>query len=147
MGTIYLDTSALAKWYLNEECSEQVEAFIREHAPLAISTLTKTEMRCLLARRRREGNLDTLLENRIYAAFLNDIQRGHLVKYQVVDTSLDMAANLIASLPQVPLRTLDALHLSIALDLGADTVATADRIMALASRALELQAVTFFPAK
>ena len=51
---IYFDTSALAKWYLNEARSDDVERYIQEHGPVAISELTVVEMRCLLARRRRE---------------------------------------------------------------------------------------------
>ena len=50
---VYLDTSALAKWYLSESNSEQVSAYIIELGVAVVSTLTKTEMRCLLARRKR----------------------------------------------------------------------------------------------
>ena len=37
---IYFDTSALAKWYLNEARSEEVEKYIQEHGPVNISDLT-----------------------------------------------------------------------------------------------------------
>ncbi len=36
---IYFDTSALAKWYLNEPRSEDVERYIQEHGPVAISDI------------------------------------------------------------------------------------------------------------
>ncbi len=36
---IYFDTSALAKWYLNEPRSEDVEAFIQERGPVALAIL------------------------------------------------------------------------------------------------------------
>lgn len=52
---IYFDTSALAKWYLNEVGSGDVEKYIQEHGPVDMSDLTVVEMRCLLARRRRGG--------------------------------------------------------------------------------------------
>ncbi len=51
---IYFDTSALAKWYLNEKGSDDVEKYIQDHGPVVISDHTAVEMRCLLARRRRE---------------------------------------------------------------------------------------------
>ena len=51
---IYFDTSALAKWYLNEPRSEEVEEYIQAHGPVGISDLTVVEMRSLLSRRRRE---------------------------------------------------------------------------------------------
>jgi hypothetical protein len=41
---LYLDTSALAKWYLNEPFSEQFEAFIREE-PTA-KMLVRDSCRC-----------------------------------------------------------------------------------------------------
>jgi uncharacterized protein len=46
----YIDTSALAKWYLNEPRSEDFGA--------VISRLTVVEFRCLIARRRRAGDID-----------------------------------------------------------------------------------------
>ncbi len=51
--TIYFDTSALAKWYLNEAKSDDVEKYIQENGPVAISEITLVEMRSLLARIRR----------------------------------------------------------------------------------------------
>lgn len=74
----YLETSALAKWYLAEANSEQVSEYIQCLDDAVISTLTKTEMRCLLARRKRMDELTANLENQIYAAFLDDIALGHL---------------------------------------------------------------------
>jgi hypothetical protein len=77
-GGIYFDTSALAKWYLNEARSEDVERYLQERAPVLISDLTAVEFRCLLARRRRNGELDFALENRIFSTFQEDIRLGHL---------------------------------------------------------------------
>jgi hypothetical protein len=39
------------------------------------------------------------------------------------------ATNLIASYPKHPLRTLDALHLTLAADLGVSMLGTADGVM------------------
>ncbi len=36
----YFDTSALAKWYLNEARSDDVERYIQEHGPVDISDLS-----------------------------------------------------------------------------------------------------------
>ncbi len=142
---VYLDTSALAKWYLNETHSDEVEAFIREHAPLAVSSLTVVEMRCLLARRRRQGDFTEATETRVFAAFQEDIRRGHLVEHAIGQGGADGAVNLIGSLPHIPLRTLDALHLAIAWDIGADAIATADRVMAAAAEEMEIPVEAFFP--
>ena len=142
---IYLDTSTLAKRYLNEARSDEVDAFICANSPLSISTLAKVEMRCLLARRRREGCFDAEMENRLYSAFRDDLRRGFLVQHTLGDSAVSAATDLIASLPRIPLRTLDALHLAAAAALGAECLVTSDRIMAEAAEALEMDVVTFFP--
>jgi predicted nucleic acid-binding protein len=43
---INFDTSALAKWYLNEARSDDVEKYIEEYGPIAISELTVVENDC-----------------------------------------------------------------------------------------------------
>jgi uncharacterized protein len=58
----YLDTSALAKWFLNEPGSEAFVAFLQGLSSAVSSSLTVTEMRSLLSRRRRIGHLSVELE-------------------------------------------------------------------------------------
>lgn len=141
---VYFDTSALAKWYLNEPYSEVVELYLMEHGPVAISDLTVVEMRSLLARRRREKHVDSKLENRVFATFEDDIRRGFLVRYPMPATIAEGAVNLIASLPDVPLRTLDAMHLVIAREIDASILATADRIMAAGAYEMGFSLIRFF---
>ncbi len=141
---VYLDTSALAKWYLNEPFSDQVERFIASRAPLVISTLTVVELRCLLSRRRRIKEIDAAHEALVFATFEEDMRRGHLLRRSVDDDSLQAAAGLIATLPRHPLRILDALHLAVARDAAAELIATADAVMAGAAEELSLEAVRFF---
>lgn len=137
-NTVYLDTSVLAKWYLSEFNSEQVSAYIIGLEAAVVSTLTKTEMRCLLARRKRMQEFDADLEAQIYATFLDDIAQGHLVALKVEDRHLESAANLITMLPDHALRTLDALHLAIVQHHCLDRIATADALFAKAANALGL---------
>jgi hypothetical protein len=142
--SVYFDTSALVKWYLNEAFSDEVEEFLQGEAPVAISLLTKVEMRALLARRRREGSIDAALENRVYAVFEGDIAAGHLVLLPQRVEHLLLAESLIGSLPATSLRSLDALHLGIVKGEGIGTLATADRVMALAAEALGIECRRFF---
>jgi len=76
---VYFDTSALAKWYLNEARSDEVEKYIQEHGPVQISELTVVEIRCLLARRRRERNIDSRTEAQVFATFQEDIRQNFLI--------------------------------------------------------------------
>ena len=143
-ASVYLDTSALAKWYLSETSSKEVSDYIIGLEIAAVSTLTKTEMRCLLARRRRMQEFDATVEGQIYSTFLDDIAQSHLYLVKVEDKHLESAANLIAILPEHPLRTLDALHLAIAEHQDLECIATADQVMARAGEALGFK-VDFFP--
>ena len=140
---LYVDTSALAKWYLNEPRSEELETFLRERPGAAISTLTAVEMRCLLARRRRAGDIDRDVEMQVFAAFQRDIDAGHLRLWPVTDRQVSAAVLLLARLPKMPLRTLDAIHLAIAVDLPASLLATADRVQADAAEALGMAVARF----
>jgi predicted nucleic acid-binding protein len=140
----YLDTSALAKWYLNEPFSEQFEAFIQEQATAAISRLTVVEFRCLLARRRRAGDITKAIESRVYSAFENDVGAGFLQVHPVADEHLIAALGLITRLGRYPLRALDALHLAIAQGIHCRRLATADQTMAAAGKAAGMGVARFF---
>lgn len=141
--TVYFDTSALAKWYLNESLSEHVEEYIREHGPVEISDLTVVEMRSLLARRRREKDFDAKTEMRVFAVFEEDIRQRFLIRHPMPESLAAGAVNLISTLPDVPLRTLDAMHLVIAEGINASVLATSDRVMAEAAKGMGLRVVRF----
>jgi len=139
----YFDTSALAKWYLSEPSSDEVERYIMGHAPVAISDLTALELRVLLARKRRERRFDARQEMRLFSVFEEDVRRGHLDQ-RPFDGNVAMAAlAVVEEVPERGLRTLDALHLGFARELQAETLATADRTMAEAARELGLEVIRF----
>jgi predicted nucleic acid-binding protein len=140
---IYFDTSALAKWYLNEARSDDVERYIQEHGPLAISELTMVEMRCLLARRRREKNIDSKMEAQVFATFQEDIRHNFLICHPLPKNLVSGSVNLLSVLADVPLRTLDALHLMIAKEIQTDILATADKIMAMGGKLMGFGIVRF----
>jgi hypothetical protein len=140
---IYFDTSALAKWYIREARSEEVEKYIQDHGPIDMSDLTIVEMRALLARRRRERNIDSQTEIRIYATFEDDIRQKLLVCHPLPSDLAAAAANLLSVLPDLPLRTLDVLHLSIAKEIQAEILATADRVMAAGAKAMGFSVMRF----
>jgi predicted nucleic acid-binding protein len=128
---------------MNESHSDDVENYIQRHGPVAISDLTIVEMRCLLSRRRREKSLTTAMEAEIFAAFQEDIRRRFLICHPFPEGLAMGAVNLMAFLPDVPVRTLDAMHVVIAREIGAGALATADRIMAEAGKALSLKVAKF----
>ena len=139
----YLDTSALAKWYLNETQSERFVDYLQGLDVAVISSLTRTEMRSLFSRRRRMGDLTAELESVLFAAFNDDLARGWLQNYTVDDARFAEACNIISRYPEHPLRTLDALHLAVAVDAGIETVATADTVMAETAETMGLEVIRF----
>jgi len=139
----YVDTSALAKRYLNEKRSREFEEYAARNLPVAISRLTVLEFRCLLARRRRAGEINAHLERDLFAAFEEDVRAGALTVHPLEDAHAAAAVEIVARLKAQPLRSLDALHLAIALQIGATEVATADRAMATAATALGLKTARF----
>jgi predicted nucleic acid-binding protein len=142
--SVYVDTSALAKWYVNEAQSEEVEEYLREACPVSISLLTKVEMRSLLARRRRERQIDAETQAKILATFEGDIASGHLVLVPHTVESFLVAESLLGAHPETPLATLDALHLAVMRAAGIDELATADRVMAQAAQRLGMSCRSFF---
>lgn len=126
----YLDTSALAKWYLNEKNSDEFSTYIQKLDVAIISSLTCIEMRSLLARRRRMEEIDVELELTIYSLFKDDISHGYLQLYHVENSNLEAAVDLIDCYPKYPLRTLDALHLTIVRNYGITSIATVDEVVA-----------------
>ncbi len=139
----YVDTSAFAKWYLNEARSDDVEAFIRARRSVAVSRLTALELRCLLARRRRNREIDGRIERRVLEAFESDVRQGFVAVHPLEDRHALAAVGILTRLARHPLRTLDALHLAIALDVDARVLATADAVMAAAAKALGMTVESF----
>lgn len=138
MSACYIDTSALAKWYVNEPGSEAFEDFVRGIDWAIVSRLTALELRCLLARRRRAGDFDRNYERRAFATFRQDLGLGHLRLLPYEDAQVINAVDLVDRLDPVPLRALDAMHLALALHARCERLATSDQIMAQAAEALGL---------
>jgi hypothetical protein len=140
---VYVDTSALAKWYVQEVSSDAFEAWIRRTPQATISSLTLVEMRCLLARRRRLGSLDAEAESAAYQLFMEDIDQRHLGVEPLEDADARAAVHLMARVESHPLRTLDAIHLSICTSREIGQLATADVVMAAAAAELGIEVVRF----
>jgi predicted nucleic acid-binding protein len=143
LADVYFDTSALAKWYVNEARSEEVEAYLRQVCPVYISLLTLVEMKSLMARRRRQGDIDAATQVKVLATFEGDVAHGHLVLLPQTVESFQVAESLLGAYPDIPLRTLDALHLGVMRAAGVSTLATADRVMVQAAEVMGVGCQTF----
>lgn len=142
--SVYIDTSALAKWYVREPRSDDFEAFINEAGQGVIARLAVVEFRCLLARRRRAATIARSAETAAFRAFEHDARDGYWRIEPVSDAHMLGALDVLEKVKSIPLRTLDALHLAVALAIGAERLATADRVMAQAAKSLRIPTITFF---
>jgi len=134
---VYLDASALAKRYIKEAESAQVDSMFDQGAPeLYTSRVAFADVLSLLARAMRAGRMT----GHDYASqkqrFLRDWQGLRVV--EVTAECLDPADRLIA---QHALRGFDAVHLCSALFLGKPDFACFDSRLQAAARAEGLAVV------
>ena len=143
MTAPYLDTSALAKWYVNEAFSDRVDEYLSALSYAWISSLTIVEMRSLLLRRRRAGELESSVVERIWSTFQEDQAVGSLVVLEVRSEHMSAATRLLDRV-EAPLRSLDAMHLAVAENARASECATADRLMATAASEIGIRVREFY---
>ena len=137
---IYLDTSVLLPGYTPEARSELAERLLRTPGGVTVSDLTIAEFACALVRKVRRGDLTHEQASRVRAALAEDVGAKRIVRTAVQSAHFDRAGELADKFGPL-LRTLDALHLVVAAELGI-AVATFDDRMAQAARALNIQLVT-----
>jgi predicted nucleic acid-binding protein len=137
---IYVDTSALAKRYIDEVDSGRFDAFLSEPPDvMTISPLVVTEFHSILMRRRRMGEFEAAYVEQARAAFSADLA-ANLWTWMTFPTAAFGEASLLIQDDALGLATLDALHLATARLLNCSGFATADRRLARAAaqRGLEL---------
>lgn len=112
MALNYLDSSALAKRYVPEVGSAWVARLCRQ-APVAISLVAIPELASALARRTREGALNSQQRDTLFQTLLRDARSFTVLEPN--QAIAQQAATLLLTAPEpVRLRTLDALHVASA---------------------------------
>jgi predicted nucleic acid-binding protein len=134
---LYLDTSALAKIYVQEPDSDALDAALTGRRDLLISELALTELTSALARRVREGQLDVTAGRRIYQQLFRDVRVGEYRLLDLTSATHREAERLLLTLGRLaPLRAADSLHLAVAALADAHALVTYDRQMHAAAVAL-----------
>jgi predicted nucleic acid-binding protein len=125
---VYLDASALAKLYIEELESAELELALVGRSDLLVSALSITEVVSALARRVRERDLPARDAGRVHRRILADLSRG---EFQQVDLSPNLhrvAERMLLQIGTIsPLRASDALHLALAGSAPAGAFVTYDR--------------------
>ena len=133
---VYLDTSFIAPYYLNEATSSAVSEALQRFNPgqLVLSSWTRTEFASLLARLVRMNELPHPLALEVMRTFEEDMRVSFAVA-EPVKTDFAEASRLLLQDPSLGLRSPDALHLAVAANRSL-TVYTLDKTFVRAASAL-----------
>lgn len=143
MSSIYADTSSLVKFYYPEADSDKIEALLLQIDRIFISHLTVTEMASALAKKVRMGDLKKEKEAVLWNTFLDDMQTEKIELIPLDERHYLKAADFIRELGgRYGLRTLDALHLSIAHRLQASKFLCSDTTLSQVAAKIGIKLVS-----
>lgn len=115
MASIFVDTSALVKFYYPERDSDRIETLLLRAERIYITNLTVVEMASALSKKVRIGDIKKEQETVLWNTFLDDLQTGQVEMVILNDRDYFKAADLIRELGgRYGIKTLDSLQLSAA---------------------------------
>jgi len=139
---IYLDTSAAVPLFVREPASAAVDAWFEACAePLLSSDWIVTEFASALSIKERSGMLSSKDARAAWRGFEAFCESG-LRLVAVSRQAFREGARLVRQQGH-GLRAGDALHLAVALETGASTIATLDTTLAANAKRLKLRTVKF----
>lgn len=117
----YLDTSAIVKWFVDEDGSDVMVAALEAAAELATCRVAYTETRAVFAALHRAGRLDE-----VGLLVMRTMLDGfHWQELQVVEVTAALAERGADLAERHALRGFDALHLAAALELAGEDLVVA----------------------
>ncbi len=133
---MYLDTSVLVKRYVAEPDSDQVDEVVVGFT-LVSSDLALAEVWSALLAKERTKSISMATRETAWHAFLADIDEG-VLRLIPLDGVMIREANemMLRVHPQVPLRTLDAIHLATYGSVITGPIFTKDKRMLAAAKLL-----------
>ncbi len=109
----YFDTSAIVKRYHREKGTEKVDEIIDGDGEIYISTIAIAETISVFTRLSNEGVINDKKYRRIMEIFFSDVEN----RYVPVPLSDELIIATIEMIEKHNLRTLDAMHLAVAIDI------------------------------
>lgn len=118
----FFDSSSFAKRYIEEKGSQWVDNICQDASYLSVSVICIPEIVSALNRRVRERSLSQKDYHTIKRALSDDIRDILIINLteEVISTSTKL-------LETYPLRAMDALHISCALEWSADLFVSSDK--------------------
>ena len=133
---MYLDTSVVVKLYTRETDSAACESIVAGHK-LVCSELLYAELWSALLAKERAGVLKPELRFQVWEMFEAHVLDDTIELMRLEGLIVREAAEIMAKVhPQVPLRTLDALHLATFASIAAGPLFSTDKRMIDAARLL-----------
>lgn len=131
MASLFVDTSALVKFYYPEPDSDRIETQLLRAERIYITNLTVVEMASALSKKVRMGDIKKEQETVLWNTFLDDLQTGQVEMVVLNDRDYFKAADLIRELGgKHGIKTLDSLQLAAAHSLDHAQFLCSDKILA-----------------
>ncbi|MEH2366310.1 type II toxin-antitoxin system VapC family toxin [Nostoc sp.] len=134
---IYLDTSVIAPLYWREALSDAVEQLLLNETEVGLSQLVEVELVSALSRRVRMREISQQDAIAVVERFQADLDSGFYTQIAVEIVHYNLAREWISRF-DTSLRTLDALHLTIAFQNNIQLV-TADEALARSAEVLGVE--------
>jgi predicted nucleic acid-binding protein len=131
---VFLDSSALAKRYVQEPGSDRVEAILSSASGLGVSVICLSEVVSALCRRRRERKLSHPQYLQAKRVLLSDIEDA-----SVIAITDQVVARAVEFLERWSLRSSDSLHVACAAEWSAQLFVSADERQCAAAKAYGLR--------
>lgn len=119
---MFIDSSALAKRYVEEQGSEQVEKLFLEAEEVGISIICFAELFSTLSRLVREAKLTKKQYETIKKDFFVDVE-----EMLVVNISANTISQAIGIMERNPIRASDSIHVASAVEWRCEAFVTSDR--------------------
>jgi len=137
-GPLYCDTSALLKVYLRELGSDELNQVLKGRGDIIVSDLAVTEIASALSRSVRQGAATPEVARGVLRAVVARLDDGVSQRVELTRDVHRRAEHYLFSLTEIPLRAADALHLALATSARAASLASFDRRLSAAARAVGL---------
>jgi predicted nucleic acid-binding protein len=136
----FLDSSALAKCYINEVGSHWVRSIVTPASgnDLHVLRIAEVEVTSAIVRRRKAGSLSQTAAKTAVTQLHNDLAR----EYVLLDVSDRLLTSAVSLVQTHELRAYDAIHLAAAIELNQVRVSLGLPSLIVVSADLELNAAT-----
>lgn len=140
MVSLFVDTSALVKYYYPEHDSEKVEKLLLGAERIYVSSLTIVEMASAFWKKVRMGELERGAQVLLWNTFLDDMDCDRMELVFIDERHYYKAADLIKTFgDRYGLKTLDSLHLAVAYDLDDVQFLCADKTLSALARKMGMK--------